>query len=575
MVSAVRSSGRTFWLISMTLITLIALLSPGQASAQSLPVTGDSYTQQNQPTANNGSTATLIVNGSTTTHRNVYIQFSLAPLPAGLTSANVSIATMKLFVTGVTTSGTFDVDLVTSPWTEKTITYNTAPTLGTTVASALPITASSAGNYIVVNVTSAMQAWLTGTSNFGLALVPTSGSAINAAFDSKENGNTSHDGQIGVEVVSFGPQGPPGPAGATGPAGPPGPAGPAGATGTQGPAGPAGPQGPAGPAGATGATGPPGPAGPTGATGAQGPAGPAGPQGPAGPPSLNLKQLKLALQQFYRQDFSVGPEPVAAAFDGIHMWVANWAAVLGSGNLTELNASDGSFVANVTVGANPYGICFDGTNIWVANWGDNSVSELRASDGTPLATLTVGPNPVGVIFDGANIWVANSGSNTVTKIAASSATVAATFTVGSSPQWISFDGTNVWIANFSDGTVSELNASSGAVVQTITTGAGAIRTAFDGANIWVANNVGNTVTVIRASDGSVLNTLSFTNPSGVAFDGIHMWVSSNTASAVYELDPSTGATLATFSGFSGANMLAFDGASVWVLDFSTAQISKF
>jgi hypothetical protein len=256
MVSAVRSSGRTFWLISMTLITLIALLSPGQASAQSLPVTGDSYTQQNQPTANNGSTANLIVNGSTTTHRNVYIQFSLAPLPAGLTSANVSIATMKLFVSGVTTSGTFDVDLVTSPWTEKTITYNTAPTLGTTVASALPIAASSAGNYIVVNVTSAMQAWLSGTSNFGLALVPTSGSAINAAFDSKENGNTSHDGQIGVEVVSFGPQGPPGPAGATGPAGP---------------------------AGATGATGPPGPAGPTGAAGAQGPAGPAGPQGPAGP----------------------------------------------------------------------------------------------------------------------------------------------------------------------------------------------------------------------------------------------------------------------------------------------------
>jgi DNA-binding beta-propeller fold protein YncE len=540
------------------LMAFSVLLSPAQVSAQTLPVTGDSYTQQSAPNANTGTGGNLFVHGSTTADRNAYIQFSLTPLPAGLTSSNVAIATMKLYVTTVTTAGTFDVHLVSSAWNEKTITYNTAPTLGGLVASAVPITASSAGGYVIINVNSAVQAWLSGTSNFGLALVPTSGGAINVAFDSKENGNTSHDGQIEVEVVSFGPQGPPGAPGAPGPAGPQGPAGPAGAPGAQGPAGSAGP------------------AGPAGAAGAQGPAGPAGQQGPPGPPTLNLKQLKLALQQFYRQDFSVGLEPVAAAFDGTHMWVANW----GSGypppqnSLTELNASDGSFVRTVTVGNNPYGICFDGSNIWTANNGDGTVSEVRASDGTTLATITVGPSPVGVTFDGANIWVANSGSGSVTKISAGSASVVGTYNVGNSPQWITFDGANVWVANFNDGTVAELNTNTGSV-NTIATGAGAIRTAFDGANIWVANNLGGTVTEIRASDGFVLNNFPFTNPSGVAFDGTHIWVSSNTASAVYELDPSSGATLATFGGFSAANMLAFDGASVWVLDFGSAQISKF
>jgi hypothetical protein len=469
-------------LILVTLMAFSVLLSPGQASAQTLPVTGDSYTQQSAPTANTGSAGNLFVHGSTTADRNAYIEFSLTPLPAGLTSSNVAIATMKLYVNTVTTAGTFDVHLVTSAWNEKTITYNTAPTLGALVASAVPITVSSAGGYVVINVNSAVQAWLSGTSNFGLALVPTSGSAINFAFDSKENGNTSHDGQIEVEVVSFGPQGPPGAPGAPGPAGPQGPAGPAGAAGAQGPVGPAGPQGPAGQAGAAGA---------------QGPAGPAGPQGAPGPPTLNLKQLKLALQQFYRQDFSVGLEPVAAAFDGTHMWVANW----GSGypppqnTLTELNASDGSFVRTVTVGSNPYGICFDGSNIWTANYGDGTVSEVRASDGTTLATITVGPNPVGVTFDGANIWVANNGAGSVTEI--------------------------------------------------------------------------------RASDGSVLNNFPFYYPSGVAFDGTHIWVSSNLGNSVYELDPSNGNTVGTFSGFPAANMLAFDGASVWVLDFGSAQISKF
>ena len=550
------SSRFTPWLILVTLMAFSVLLSPAQASAQTLPVTGDSYTQQGAPNANTGTGGNLFVHGSTTADRNAYIQFSLTPLPAGLTSSNVAIATMKLFVNIVTTTGTFDVHLVTSAWNEKTITYNTAPTLGALVASAVPITASSAGGYVVINVNSAVRAWLSGTSNFGLALVPTSGSAINVAFDSKENGNTSHDGQIEVEVVSFGPPGP---------------------SGAPGPAGPTGPQGPAGPAGAPGAQGPAGPAGPAGAAGAQGPAGPAGQQGPPGPPTLNLKQLKLALQQFYRQDFSVGLEPVAAAFDGTHMWVANWGAGYPppQNSLTELNASDGSFVRNVTVGNNPYGICFDGSNIWTANNGDGTVSEVRVSDNTVLTTIGVGPAPVGVTFDGGNIWVANSGSTTVTKISAGSASVVGTYTVGNSPQWISFDGTNVWVANFSDGTVTELNASSGALVNTISTGGGAIRTAFDGANIWVANNLGGTVTKIRASDGSVLNNFPFTNPSGVAFDGTHIWVSSNTTNSVYELDPSTGNIVGTFGGFSQANMLAFDGASVWVLDFGSAQISKF
>jgi hypothetical protein len=557
MASAVLSSGRTVCVTLISLMSVIALIAPGQALAQALPVTNDAYTQQNAPTANTGTAGNLFVRGSTTADRNAYVQFSLTPLPAGLTSSNVSIATMKLFVSSVTAAGTFDVYRVISTWNEKTITYNTAPTLGVKVSSALPITASSAGNYILIDVTSAMQAWLSGTSNFGLALVPTSGSAINAAFDSKENGNTSHDGQIQVEVVSFGPQGPPGAPGATGPQGPagatgaPGPAGPAGATGPQGPAGAPGPQGPAGTAGAT------------------------GPQGPPGPPSLNLKQLKLALQQFYRQDFSVGSEPVLAAFDGTHMWVANWGAGLDSGSLTELNASDGSFVRNVTVGNNPYGICFDGINIWAANYADNTVSEVRASDGTVVATIPVGTTPVGVTFDGANIWVANSASNNVTKLSASTGANLGTFPVGNAPQSISFDGTNVWVANFNDGTVSELSASSGAPVNIVTTGGGAIRTAFDGANIWVANNLGQTVTEIRASDGTVLNNFPFYYPSGVAYDGTHIWVSSNLGSSVYELDPSSGATLATFSGFPAANMLAFDGASVWVLDFNTAQISKF
>jgi DNA-binding beta-propeller fold protein YncE len=66
------------------------------------------------------------------------------------------------------------------------------------------------------------------------------------------------------------------------------------------------------------------------------------------------------------------------AFDGSHIWVSN----NGSNSVTELNASDGSWVktlADSSDGFNsPYGVAFGGGRIWVTNTGGNSVTELPA-----------------------------------------------------------------------------------------------------------------------------------------------------------------------------------------------------
>lgn len=86
---------------------------------------------------------------------------------------------------------------------------------------------------------------------------------------------------------------------------------------TQGPPGPQGPQGPqglSGPAGATGAAGP---------TGAPGPSGPAGATGPAGPSTLAIALLRWYPANTAGNQFSVGTQPLGAAFDGENIWVAN------------------------------------------------------------------------------------------------------------------------------------------------------------------------------------------------------------------------------------------------------------
>ena len=117
-------------LSSWTVVLLVALGAWTGAFGQITP-SGDAYTNTASPTINYGSAATLgVVSASQTS----FIQFDLSSLPAGYTSANITKATLKLYVNAVTTAGSFNVDFVNGTWSEKTITANLSPALGTTIA---------------------------------------------------------------------------------------------------------------------------------------------------------------------------------------------------------------------------------------------------------------------------------------------------------------------------------------------------------------------------------------------------------------------------------------------------------
>jgi len=213
---------------SVVVLMLFAMVA---APAQIAP-SGDSYTNTAAPATNYGATTLLDVESSETT----YIQFNLSSIPAGYTGADITQATLKLYVSAVTKAGSFNVDYVNGIWSEGTITANDAPALGTTIVASVPLTAASRNQYILINITSAVQAWLNGTEpNNGIALV--GNSPLVASFDSKENTGTSHAAEIDIAFTATGAQGPQGPQGPTGATGAQGPQGPTGATGAQGPQG--------------------------------------------------------------------------------------------------------------------------------------------------------------------------------------------------------------------------------------------------------------------------------------------------------------------------------------------------
>ncbi|MDE3188662.1 MAG: DNRLRE domain-containing protein [Acidobacteriota bacterium] len=222
--------------------------------AQSAPPVADTYALSSKPAMNFGSHTNLLVGQGTTS----YVQFDLSTLPTGTA---ISKATLRLYVDSVSTAGSFDVDQINSSWTEETLNYNNQPSLGASATDLHPISvsASSLNQFVVIDITSLVQDWVSGVvPNNGIGLV-LQGSAGAFAFDSKESTATSHQPEL--EIAMTGP---------VGPQGPQGPQGPTGLTGATGPAGPQGPQGPIGLTGATGPVGPQGLQGPQGLPGAYG-----------------------------------------------------------------------------------------------------------------------------------------------------------------------------------------------------------------------------------------------------------------------------------------------------------------
>jgi hypothetical protein len=179
-----------------SLLSLI-LLACTAAFGQLTPI-GDSYINTATPTKNFGTATTLDVESTQTT----FIQFNLESIPSGYTSADITKATLKLFVDGVTTAGSFNVDYVNGTWTESTIDANNAPALGTTIAASVPLVTADKNQYILVDITAAVQAWLSGTPNDGIALV--ANSPLDATFDSKEATKTSHTAELDIVFAGGG-----------------------------------------------------------------------------------------------------------------------------------------------------------------------------------------------------------------------------------------------------------------------------------------------------------------------------------------------------------------------------------
>ncbi len=174
-------------------VLLPILLLAGLAYGQITP-SDDAYTDTAVPTGNFGVKPTAGVSSAAQTS---FITFDLSSIPAGTPGASISKATLKLYVNTVVTAGSFNMVFVNGTWSEKTITANLSPALGANIAASVSLDKTQVKDYVLVDITPALKAWLDGTqANDGIALV--ANSPLAATFDTKENTTNSHPPELDV-----------------------------------------------------------------------------------------------------------------------------------------------------------------------------------------------------------------------------------------------------------------------------------------------------------------------------------------------------------------------------------------
>jgi YVTN family beta-propeller protein len=272
---------------------------------------------------------------------------------------------------------------------------------------------------------------------------------------------------------------------------------------------------------------------------------------------------------------SVGPSPVAISSDGRHVWVANQ----GDNTVTELLASDGSFLRTIAVGWSPSSIWSDGTHVWVANQNDNTVTELSASSGAVIQTISVGSHPSAITADGVHVWVANQGDNTVTELLSVDGSVVRTINLSwnsYSPNGVASNGQVVWLSMGSGCDAQEIDAATGVVLGTVFAGCGQTSVTIGSAYVFVANPWwAGVIARLDVSSGGLFPWIWTNNPSAVSADGFSLW-STQQGSNSFTSWPLNNFPEWTNGGFSaGSNPVAIssDGNAVWVVNTSDNSVT--
>ncbi len=175
-----------------------SVTTPALPSSLTFAVGADTYVNSGSPSTNYGSATVWRVDGSPDLH--AYLRFTVQ----GLAGSPIQSVYLKVYTNSSSSVGIKALKVADNTWGETTVTYNTAPALGSTLASSGAITA---GSWVTLNVS----AYITGEGIYSFGITTASSSSL--SFASKEFG--ANGAQLVVNLGLSDTQAPSVPAGLT------------------------------------------------------------------------------------------------------------------------------------------------------------------------------------------------------------------------------------------------------------------------------------------------------------------------------------------------------------------------
>lgn len=237
------------------------------------------------------------------------------------------------------------------------------------------------------------------------------------------------------------------------------------------------------------------------------------------------------------------------------------------------------------------GLCkSDGTSVWVAN--GTRIQSVRAATGQVEADLDMRVQQTDDLF---GILVMNGRLTLTDPIARRVARAVPSkdppyllagfsYDVPFAPNTLTFDGTRLWFANYDDGTIFIMNVTNGAPALTGSLVGGFSRptdVVYDGQNVWVSEaGTANRISKLDAN-GAILQSVPVgTAPAYMAFDGANLWVPNFTDGTISVVQAATGAVVATIqqtfeNGLFGPLQAAFDGERILITSHANSKLQLF
>ena len=142
-------------------------------SSLTFSVGADTYVNSGSPTMNYGSATVWRVDGSPDLHS--YLRFTVQ----GLAGYAIQSAYLQVYANSSSSLGINALNVADNSWGENTVTYNTAPALGSVIGSS---GAFASGSWVAINVST----YVTGEGTYSFGITTPGSSTL--SFSAKNRG---------------------------------------------------------------------------------------------------------------------------------------------------------------------------------------------------------------------------------------------------------------------------------------------------------------------------------------------------------------------------------------------------